>query len=336
LDIKRSISAEVKLLCNGSISSAVKSLLQNTSVFIISQTLSGITVVINKECSLFHKKSETTIKTKPSDLHNFKFKNLPQEFERETPVTWCLLKSVARNRKGECNEVKVATASTLLFHSRSATLNALQHIVSICLYNNQLQKEGFLILSKLGVTTTHATLNNTLNRVKNHVTQSMLELKCSLEENANKTTSNNQSKNDHEYARNYFHEQNVVGMDHDYIHIDRNRNGNFNSGYRFNIDNLEFLLQVRNMTQDHQNQSKHYVQLMAIKDRVNCEDLIDDRPIGNLLQVPNQDFLPNGEDIDSLRKDVIHVVANVLVKNLASFHIFHDVISQGFEHEVSE
>lgn len=41
---------------------------------------------------------------------------------------------------------------------------------------------------------------------------------------------------------------------------------------------------------------------MVIKDRVYCEDVIDDRPMGNLLNVPNADFLPNGEDISSLKR----------------------------------
>lgn len=36
---------------------------------------------------------------------------------------------------------------------------------------------------------------------------------------------------------------------------------------------------------------------MVIKDCVYCEDVIDDRFMGNLLNVLNVDFLLNGEDI---------------------------------------
>lgn len=36
---------------------------------------------------------------------------------------------------------------------------------------------------------------------------------------------------------------------------------------------------------------------MVIKDCVYCEDMIDDRFMGNLLNVLNVDFLLNGEDI---------------------------------------
>lgn len=74
---------------------------------------------------------------------------------------------------------------------------------------------------------------------------------------------------------------------------------------------------------------------MAIKDRVYCEDVIDDRPMGNLLNVPNADFLPNGED--HLRDHIITVVSHILIENIPpAFSIFKGVITHGFEHEYSE
>uniref|UniRef100_K1S0V2 Uncharacterized protein n=1 Tax=Magallana gigas TaxID=29159 RepID=K1S0V2_MAGGI len=121
----------------------------------------------------------------------------------------------------------------------------------------------------------------------------MLDLRLGVETGSRKINYN-ENITDHEYARS---SGSAIEMDHDYMkQISLSNDSERHHGYIFNIDNLDFLLQVRNMTQDHQNQSNHYVQLMAIKDRVYCEDLIDDRPMGNLLNVPNADFLPNGED----------------------------------------
>ena len=45
-------------------------------------------------------------------------------------------------------------------------------------------------------------------------------------------------------------------------------------GFRFNMDNLDFYIRVRDMTQEHQNQSKHYVKMLAVQYRVNCEGLL--------------------------------------------------------------
>lgn len=333
LNLKNSLSPVLSKLCNGSVQSAIELLLQDKTSHIRNQALAGITRVVHRECSKLCKKSDSLLKTRPADLSSFQFNNLQDEFEREIPTTWNLLCSVATNKRKKCDKIKATVACCTLFHSRQISLNALQHCVSVCLYNNQLQKEGFMILSRLGVTTSHVTLNNSLNKMKGNVDKKMLDLRLGVE-NGSREINHNENITDHEYARS---SGSAIEMDHDYMkQISLSNDSERNHGYRFNIDNLDFLLQVRNMTQDHQNQSKHYVQLMAIKDRVYCEDLIDDRPMGNLLNVPNADFLPNGEDISSLREDIITVVSHILIENIPAFSIFKGVITHGFEHEYSE
>lgn len=69
------------------------------------------------------------------------------------------------------------------------------------------------------------------------------------------------------------------------------------------------------MTQDHQNVSRHFTQIMALVDRVNCEHLSDE-PVGYLVNIENGEFLPSVEDNYTLRKDMIQVVSNILVESL--------------------
>ena len=331
LQMKGLVSPTVKLLCSCSIQSAVKSLLQNKSSNVRNQAVKGVCAVVKKECANFSKKSDSVIKTKPTDLLSFEVSKLQQEYEKETPFTWQLMSEVAENKTRGSDETKMTMAYSILFHSRSTKLNALQHVMSISLYNNELQKEGFMILSKLGITTSHPTLNNSLNKVKGNVDISLQNLKSGLEENAHQDASG-LGRDDHAYVR---HEA-PLPADHNYgMPQSNNPCQNLNPGYRFNVDNLDFLIKVRDMTQDHQNQSKHYVQLMAIEDRINCEDLIDDRPLGNLLYTPDQDFLPSGEDTYTLRNDIIHVVAHVLIENVAAFQVFSGILHEGFQHKFS-
>lgn len=73
---------------------------------------------------------------------------------------------------------------------------------------------------------------------------------------------------------------------------------------------------------------------MVIKDCVYCEDVIDDRFMGNLLNVLNVDFLLNGEDY--LRDYIIIVVSYILIENIFVFFIFKGVIIYGFEYEYFE
>jgi hypothetical protein len=123
-------------------------------------------------------------------------------------------------------------------------------------------------------------------------------------------------------------------FDHEYCNV--NPCVEFSPGYRFNFDNLDFLIKVRDMTEDHQNQSRHYVQMLAVKDRVNCEHLPNDEPIGDLLNIDNCQFLPTAADNDSLRNDLIHVISLILTENVKAFEVFKDVYPPNFTHEYSD
>lgn len=106
-------------------------------------------------------------------------------------------------------------------------------------------------------------------------------------------------------------------------------------GYRFNLDNMDFQIRVREMTQDHQNISRHFTQIMALVDRVNCEHLSDE-PVGHLVNIENGEFLPSVEDNYTLRKDMIQVVSNILVESLPSFKVFKNIYPYHFEHIYSK
>ncbi|CAC5406574.1 unnamed protein product [Mytilus coruscus] len=90
------------------------------------------------------------------------------------------------------------------------------------------------------------------------------------------------------------------------------------------------------MTQDHQNSSKHYVQMMAIKDRVNCEAFPDGKPIGDLRDVPNSEFLPTAEENVSMRQDIIKITAEILCSHLDCFKDFQGIIDSKFQHKYSD
>lgn len=64
------------------------------------------------------------------------------------------------------NSVKVCAALCVLVQGRSRIRNSLQHAVAIAMYNNQLQKDGFSVLSNLGFSVSHTTVNAKLNIAK--------------------------------------------------------------------------------------------------------------------------------------------------------------------------
>lgn len=71
-----------------------------------------------------------------------------------------------------------------------------------------------MILSKLRVTTSHVTLNNTLNTVKIDVDKKLLDLKLGVQKESRRICSS-ESRSVHEYTRNT-DSCSVIEMDHDY------------------------------------------------------------------------------------------------------------------------
>lgn len=329
LNNKKMLSTTIHQLANGSVFLAVKGLLNHQSQDMRKQTIAAICNVVKKECTNCAKKDRTSFTAKVEDIDKFNFKALSKELQSDNPLLWSVLWSAGLNGRGVCNENRVVTAASVLYHTRNNFLNSLQRSVGISLYNNQLQKKGYFLLSKLGICNSYSTVNRDLHKLKLKTEKSMLELKKKVEDNIRSSViekvsdiSNLDHSSDHGYAKK--------------IDTKLETTTTLNPAYRFNLDNLDFHIKVRHMTEDHQNDSKHYVQLMAIKDRVNCEDLPNERPIGNLLHVPIGDFLPNGDEISSLRTDMIQVTANILTKHLTSFMPYQKCVPEGFQHQYSD
>jgi hypothetical protein len=200
------------------------------------------------------------------------------------------------------------------------------------MYNNQLQKDGFQILSKLGFSVSHSTVNTKLNAAKVQNENLMKSYRKTLEDSVAKSKPTSCVEADHLYATEH------PVMEHSYAvsHADPLVDSTAPLGYRFNIDNLDFHIRVREMTQQHQNLSQHYTQLMTLVDRVPCEHLSDDQPVGDLLAVENSEFLPTADDNYALRKDMIHVVSNILVENIPSFKVFENIYPKHFLHTHSK
>ena len=122
--------------------------------------------------------------------------------------------------------------------------------------------------------------------------------------------------NDHAYS---MHSTHMV--DHDYLMSTPVVQPTIalSPGFHFNMDNLDFYIRVRAMTQEHQNQSKHYVQMFAVQNRVNCEGPSDDEPIGDLSQKENHVLLTTAIGNSALRDDFIHIISLILVQHIPAF-----------------
>lgn len=154
------------------------------------------------------KKDRTYFTAKVEDIDKFNFKALSKELQSDNPLLWFVLWSAGLNGRGVCNENRVVTAASVLYHTRHIFLNSLQRSVGISLYNNQLQKKGYFLLSKLGIYNSYSTVNIDLHKLKLKTEKSILDLKQNVEDNIRSSViekvldiSNLDHSSDHGYAK---------------------------------------------------------------------------------------------------------------------------------------
>ncbi|XP_033731443.1 uncharacterized protein LOC117321072 [Pecten maximus] len=329
----------VKSLANGSFKKALSLLVNSSDHATKENAKKAVKKLIEQECCVFSKQTNEfevhLQKRETRDLENFNMKEIQKDFESHAPMLWaCATQAATSGYSKTFDQVKVCAALCVLLQGRSKMLNSLQHVVAITMYNNQLQKDGFSVLAKLGFSVTHTTLNEKLNTAKKLNEQVMKTYQRRLADTIAAKSIVDRVSTEHSYAGGL--DQPSVIDEHSYstiYHSEFQQHGE-PLGYRFNLDNLDFHIKVREMTQEHQNVSRHFTQIMSVVDRVSCEGFTDE-PVGNLMEVENSEFLPTAEDNYTLRKDMIQVVSNILIEHLSSFKIFENICPKQFQHAYS-
>ena len=103
------------------------------------------------------------------------------------------------------------------------------------------------------------------------------------------------------------------------------------------IDNFDIRVEAADMTSDNQNKDLHWVNHNAILDRVPCTEYDNDKPLADILTVPNRDFLPTLQDHFALMKDFEVLVSRVLVEHLPKFqNTFNDIVPKHIPHKHSK
>ena len=174
-----------KCIANGSVRKGVSLLLHvhSKDKTVKESAVKAIQQVVDEECTSLSKRNVDVDlrKTEIQELESFDLKKIQTDFQKHTPLLWAFATTAGTSKcKKAFDCAKVIAALCVLIQSRSRLLNVLQHTVAISMYNNQLQKDGFHILSKLGFSVSHSTMNETLNLAKSQHENTMKSHKESL------------------------------------------------------------------------------------------------------------------------------------------------------------
>lgn len=175
------------------------------------ESIKGVCDVVKKTSKqLLQSKRHAFQKQSEEDLFQFDIQQLVQLIQHYTPLLWNVLKTMALSNAKVYDSVNVVSAFFVLLNSRSKHLNKLQHLVGISMYNCQLQKEGFEILSKLGLSVSHSCVHRTLTKAQSTIDRKMMQLKESVENNR---------KLEHLIKN---EDPQIQLIDHDYLHVPNN------------------------------------------------------------------------------------------------------------------
>lgn len=156
-----------KALANGSVKKAVTLLLNTSDTKIKENATKAIQYVIDRECYSFSDRDMNIQlqKTATSELENFDLQKIQRDFETHAPLLWACASQELKHQRTAKHLIllKFVQLSVYWFKGGQEFLILL---VAIVMYNNQLQKDAFSVLSNLGFFVSHTTVNAKLNIAK--------------------------------------------------------------------------------------------------------------------------------------------------------------------------
>ena len=105
--------------------------------------------------------------------------------------------------------------------------------------------------------------------------------------------------------------------------------------WKFVVDNIDSTVNPRCMREDAQSKSLHYVQVYAVKDRIDYSTIIDPLPSGekNIFNI-----LPTSNDYEKIKENMAILVSRIIAdhirffaedyKSIVTRHILHKYTSQ--------
>lgn len=106
-------------------------------------------------------------------------------------------------------------------------------------------------------------------------------------------------------------------------------------GLKFVVDNVDSTVRPRHMREDNQSKSLHYVQVYAVKDRIDYSSFVNTPPTGEKNVF---DILPTSNDYDKIKENMAILVSRIIADRIRFFaedykgvvtrHIPHKYTSQ--------
>ena len=103
-------------------------------------------------------------------------------------------------------------------------------------------------------------------------------------------------------------------------------------GFKLTTDNVDYTLNVHYMTEEHQNNDKHYVSINATVNRVSANHLSDESTASGINQMENGKCIPNHFEQKAQRNNYIALVQRVIVEHVPCLGFGKDLLENQIPH----
>ena len=264
---------------------------------------------IQKECDFLCTSANSMLmKTSPSDLLQFDVKRLNDELKQYAPTLISILQAaVSRHRddtipiyKTDQHRQNVAScAAAILLKERHPKMSALHYITSLSLHHGGATRSTFDRLGTIGMCMTDRSVIYKMDEMCAQFDSQVKEWKLSIE---------------------------------------RFMGGllpTLTSDFQIICDNIDLEITPHLSTIHHRKQSLYWVNLLAVKHRVQANDLPDDRPQKPIQEMKNSEFLPSLLDHAALRLQFITLTARITTKRLTCLFDFSKLAVSHIKHRHS-
>ena len=149
LRTKDRISGALHCLASGSVRKGIRLLLTNKDIQ--GKSITGVKDALKSELSATWSKEGPTFKRASiNEMNRLIMLELSECLEKAAPLTWNALNVMEKGSREVDRNIEI-TAACILLNCRNMQCNRLQQTVAVAMYTNQLQREGFTILHKLGI-----------------------------------------------------------------------------------------------------------------------------------------------------------------------------------------
>jgi len=101
-------------------------------------------------------------------------------------------------------------------------------------------------------------------------------------------------------------------------------------------DNLDLVVKVEHMSASSQNNSIHWFNSNAVKNRVLANHLSNDNLVKFVLELENVEFLPSPEDNEAYLHNITALETRVVVRNIPALSQLKDIVVKHIPHEYSD